>query len=160
MLPEEATGSARVLAFRVGRVRYAAPLAGVVAVLGSAEAGSIAAGAPAVIRGKVVPVLDTARLGWGGDASAGAAAGRSLVVVGRAGGDAVALLVDEVEGMIESAGRQEVPQLVAPFLRGVFRGVIPQPGGAVLVLDPDALVARAGAGTARGPDGREGAGEA
>jgi chemotaxis signal transduction protein len=158
MRPDDATTSGRMLAFRVGSVRYAAPLDGVLAVLGAAEAAPIAAGGPALLYGRPVPVLDAAKAGWGGDAAPTAAGAHAVVIVGRAGGAAVALLVDEVDGMVEDEGRQEMPALVAPFLRGLFRGVIPQTGGALLVLDPEALAA--GAGAATGPDGRRGAGEA
>jgi chemotaxis signal transduction protein len=158
MVAEEAAEHGRLLAFKVGRGRFGVALERVLAVLDPAEAAPMVARGAAVFRGAAVPVLDARRLGWGGDAGQGALSPPALVIVGRPGAPGAALAVDGIEGMLDAVGMLGLPALVAPFVHGVFRGVVPQPDGWLLVIDPDALAGRAGKAT--GADGRGGSGEA
>lgn len=108
-----------------------------------------AAAATAARRGGLIPVVEPSALGL--DAGGGGGRAGQLVIVGD-GGDEKALAVDRVEGFVDAGEIRELPQLVAPFVRGVFRGVVLRPEGELLVVDTMALVSAAAAG--RG--GREG----
>jgi chemotaxis signal transduction protein len=154
MVADEPTGFGRLLAFRVGRGRFGVALEAVLGVMDAAEAAPMMAKGEAVFRGIAVPLLDARRLGWGGEAGPLAFPEAALVFIGRAGAPGAALAVDRIEGMVEAGDVREVPALVAPFVRGVIRGVVLQPDGGLLVIDPDALAGRAG--KAMGLDGRGG----
>jgi chemotaxis protein histidine kinase CheA len=147
MVAEDSATAERLMTFRVGRGRFAVSLDD---VLGVQDPAQIAAGdAVVTFQGRAVPAVDARRLGWGG-ASLTTGAGVAIVVGGVA---ATALIVDRVEGIVAGLAVQPLPRLLAPFVRGVFRGIAPQAEGGRLVLDPAALAAATGKTTAGGGRG-------
>lgn len=128
-------GAVRLLAFRVGRRRFALPLDDVRGIVELPEGES---GATAGFHGRDVPVVDARTLGWDG-AAAGQTGPPAALVIVAAGGRERALAVDGVEGLVESAEIREWPALVAPFVRAWFQGVALESEGGLLVVDPAAV---------------------
>jgi len=152
---EDAATAGRLLAFRVGEGRFAVALESVLGVQDPAQTAA-GDGAAVMFRGRRLAALDARLLGWGGCRDVvglGAA-----VVVAVSGAEAAALIVDSVEGIVAGAAVQPLPGLVAPFVRGMFRGIAPRAEGGRLVVDPAAVAAGAGKTAADGGRGEAGEG--
>jgi chemotaxis signal transduction protein len=156
MLADEPFATGRLLAFRVGGGRFAVPLDEVLGVQNLDRSGVVSGGAVA-FHGRPVPAVDARALGWGGEDFREAASDLSAVIVGRAG-TTTALIVDHVEGIVEGSTMGPLPGLLAPFVRGFFRGVALHAEGWRLVVDPTSLPAAAGRSST--DNGRGGSGEA
>jgi len=140
MMPD--AGSAppeRLLVVVVGLRRFGLPLR---EVRGIQARGS--AGATAAYRSGLIPVLEPRALGLAAEAPAAGRPAGQLVIVGAEGGE-MALAVDGVEGLVDAGEVRALPELVAPFVRGVFRGIVLRPAGELLVVDTGALVSAAAA---------------
>jgi chemotaxis signal transduction protein len=143
--PVEATGP--LVLFRVGPGLFAVLLEEVFGIVDPAEAG---AGGEFSFQGHPVAVVDARELWWKGLERPVPTPSPAVIVVGRSGGS-TALIIDRVEGIEEGAEMRPLPALVAPFVRGVFRGVVLRADGGCLVVDPAALSGAAAVGGQRGP---------
>jgi chemotaxis protein histidine kinase CheA len=152
MVAEGSVVTGRLLAFRVGPGRFAMLLEDVLGVQDPADIGAVT-DRGVIFQGHPVTAID-ARVLWRGGSGPPATMMNPAVVVVRSGGGSVALMVDRIEGIIEGVEIRPLPALVAPFVRGVFRGVTLHADGGRLVVDPAALAGKATVG------GEGGAGEA
>jgi len=157
MVAEGPAGGGRLLTFRVGEGRFAVLLEHVLGVQDPAEAGAGIGGA-VQFQGHPVAAVDARGLGWGGSDAPAASRPSAVIVVSGVGGAQTAMVVDRVEGIVEGVEIRPLPALVAPFLRGAFRGLALLSEGGRLVVDPAALPAAAGKTAAA--DGRREPGEA
>lgn len=145
----------RLLAFRVGQGRFAALLENVLGVHDPAEIG---ADGEVLVHGHPVDAIDARDLGWGGSEPRPTPRQPLVILFGGKGLASTALIVDCVEGIVEGGEMQPLPALVAPFVRGVFRGIAMHSEGGRLVVDPAALAQVTRKTAAEG--GRGGPGEA
>lgn len=89
------------------------------------------------LRSRVLTVVDTrAALGLGRMARAGLAS----AIVADHEGQSYALLVDEIEDVIEADGPEPCPALVSATWAHVARGAIRRGGEAILVIAPAGLI--------------------
>lgn len=154
MVAEGPVVAERLLTFRVGLGRFAVALEDVRGVL---EPVAVEAGAECRVmsQGHRVAAVDARGLGWGGaDPGQRAPAG---IMIGT-GARPTMLIVDRVECIVEGVEMRPLPALVAPFVRGVFRGIALQADGNRLVIDAAALLGAAGKPAAS--EGQGGPGEA
>ena len=152
MVAEGSVVTGRLLAFRAGPGRFAMFLEDVLGVQDPAEIGAVT-DRGVMFQGRPVAAID-ARVIWRGGSVPPTTMTNPAVVVVRSGGGSVALMVDRIEGIVEGVEMRPLPALVAPFVRGVFRGVTLHADGGRLVVDPAALAGTAAVG------GEGGAGEA
>ena len=134
-----------LLLFRIGRSRFAAPLATVEETLDlSPDAVQDVPGERVslrgvfALRGGLVPLYDPpAALGARLDAG-----GTVMVVRPAAGGSRVGLFVDDVEDVLENVPDADVrPPTGAADSDGIVRGVLHRAGSIIVVVDLNALVA-------------------
>ena len=139
----------RLVTFRVGPGRFAVLLESVLGVQDSAE---IVAGADSKVmfQGRPVAAVDARGLWWSGVGPPVTLLSPAAIIVS-SGGGAKALMVDRVEGIVEGIEMRPLPALIAPFVRGVFRGVTLHADGGRLVFDPAALSEATAVGGQRGP---------
>lgn len=149
------TQPGRLLVFRVGERRFALALAEVRGVQDPAD-GERDPDGKVIYRGQPLPTLDAPRLGWGGTGGGQPAKPAAYVIV--EGIQEMALIVDGVEGIVEAGEIRPWPSLIAPFVEKVFRGVVVQPEGDLVVVDSAALHGLAT--EPKGQGGLRGAGEA
>lgn len=146
-----ATPCGRMLVFRVDGRRYAAPVDAVLSVgAAGGEAGTV------LFRGSAVAVADAGDLGLGDPRGARGSRG-TVVVVDGGPGEARALRVDAVEGIVEGLEMREWPAMLAPLPGPGFPGLAPGRDEALVVVDPRALLRDSEPGEARRP--QEEAGE-
>jgi len=153
MVAEGSAVTGRLLTFLVGRARFAVLLED---VLGVQERIESATGVGVMFQGRPVVTVDARALGWGGFEQRLPVPHGMVIVVGCCEGSATALIVDRVEEIVEGVEMRPLPALVAPFVRGVFRGVALHAEGGRLVVDPAALPGAAGKMAADGGRGRPG----
>ena len=138
-----------LLTFRVGPGRFAVFLEQVLGVQDRAGTGA-AAGCGVTFQGEPVAMFDCRRLWWGGLGPPAPATPPAAIIVSSRRG-AVAMMVDRVEGIVEGVEMLPLPALVAPFVRGAFRGVTQHAEGGRLVVDTAALAEAGAVGGQRGP---------
>ena len=147
MIAEGSVVTGRLLTFRVGSGRFAVLLEDVLGV--QDPAGSVTGGG-VMFQGRPVVAVD-ARALWRSATVSPAATATPAVIVVSGGGGAKALVVDCVEGIVEGVEMRQLPALVAPFVRELFRGVTLHADGGRLVVDPAALAGAAALGGQGGP---------
>jgi len=152
MAAEGSVLTGRLLAFRVGPGRFAMFLEDVLGVQDPAETEAVS-DRRVLFQGHPVAMHD-ARMLWRSASGPPETAMAPAVIVVSSGGGLIALMVDRIEGIIEGVEMRPLPELVAPFVRDVFRGVTLHADGGRLVVDPAALAGTAAVG------GEGGAGEA
>ena len=149
MVSERLVVTGRLLTFCVDQGRFAILLDEVLGVQNSTEKGS---GRDVLFQGQPVAAVDARGLLWSGSGRPARTEGMShATIFVCSGGPIVALLVDRVEGIVEGVEMQQLPALVTPFVKNVFRGVTLHADGSRLVVDPAALSRVAAVGGQRGP---------
>jgi purine-binding chemotaxis protein CheW len=139
--PAAATSTAPlVVTFRVGRQRYALPLAAVLQVV-RLPALTVVPGAPHTLcgllnlKGGFVPVLDgRAILGE----PPGVGLDSQIIIIGLGGSPAVSLLVDEVD-MVRSFAPGSFAALASN--NAIVVGMLHEQDDSAMLLDPEALAA-------------------
>lgn len=154
---EISAGTGLLMEFRVGPGRFAVHLDGVLGVQNPVRLAD-GEGAAVMFQGRPVLAVDARGLGWGGSVPSAVPGPGVAIIVGGGDTSPTALVVDCVEGIVAATAMQSLPGIVAPFVRGVFRGVALDAKGGRLVVDPAALAVMAGKTAAGG--GRGGPGEA
>ena len=149
MVAEGSAVTGRLLTFRVGPGRFAVPLEEVLGVQDPAEAGTETERG-VMFQGHPVAEVDAREL-WSSGVVPPAADGAPAVIIVSSGGALRALLVDRVEGIVEGVEMQPLPELLAPFVRDLFRGVTLHADGSRLMVDPAALSGAVAVGGQRGP---------
>jgi len=149
MVAEGPAVTGPLLTFRVGAGRFAVLLEDVLGVLDPAEIGA-AGGRGIEFQGQPVDAVDAREL-WRGGLDTPAAVTAPAVIIVSSSGRATALVVDRVEGIVEGVETRPLPELVAPFVRNVFRGIIRHGDGNRLVVDTASLARAATGGGQRGP---------
>ncbi|HEY6000972.1 MAG TPA: chemotaxis protein CheW [bacterium] len=134
----------RLLVVVLGQRRFGLPLEQVRGIQARTPGSATAA-----YRDGLIPIVEAGVLGLGAEAGGGAG---EVVVLGASDGE-MGLAVDRVEGFFDAGEIRDLPGLVAPFVRGVFRGIALRPGGGLLVVDTAALARVVGVDPAEG--GRE-----
>lgn len=148
MVAEGSVMTGRLMTFRVGPGRFAVLLDDVLGVQDPAEIGTDAGGR-VMFQGHPVAVVDARGLWWRGSDPAAVKSSAVIIVSSREG--SLALMVDQVEGIVEGVEMRPLPALVAPFMNSVFRGVTMQIDGGRLVVDPAALSGTAAVAGQGGP---------
>ena len=138
MVAEGPAVAGRLLTFRVGRGRFAVALESVLGVVDPVEAGARSRG-EVVFQGRAVAAVDARTLGWGCAEPVEAVAHPAAIIVSSDGGGATAVIVDQVEGIVEGVEVRPLPALVVPFVRGAFRGFALHPECGRLLVDPAAI---------------------
>lgn len=133
-----------LLLFRVGRERYATPLANVEEAVDVdvASVQPLPAENPAFrgvfpLRGALTPLYASGHV-LGSDAAAGATA---LVVRGDAAATRAAVIVDDVEDVLTVPEAELRDATAGADTDGVVRGVLHRDGGIIAIVDLSALVA-------------------
>lgn len=149
MIAEGSAVTGRLLTFLVGPGRFAILLDDVLGVQDPAGSGA-AADLGAMFQGQPVAAVDARRQWWGDQLPPATLPPPAVIVVGSRGG-ATALMVDRIEGIVEGVEMRPLPPLIAPFARGMFRGLTLHADGGRLVVDPGAISGTSAVGGEGGP---------